>query len=289
MILSKWMYSSAIYNSMLNDHKTLDQKQDFGTLQESTNLIVKALEDILTRLSKLDLVSEEVLVDSYLTKGSLQNRGVSFFPELNPIVLKNMILLFELMFLNALIFKTILCQTGVTKALELAIEMVRLAQKKWEELNIGLLKSMNENLGQRIQFMKDSGRIYYNVCMLLICYLINKIELDYSLSQVRTRKQLHQENYLLSCELNRWLTDPQLNKFGPSFDPIISVLYKKFVMPAFAEGEKYRATELHHLTDPTLLNISLHTITCRYDRIQVQGDMVKDSILSKAGLLNFTK
>lgn len=193
------------------------------------------------------------------------------------------------MFLNALIFKTLLCQTGVTKSLELSIEMVRLAQKKWDEINIGLLQTMNPAFGQKVVYMKESGRIYYNVCMLLICYLINKIELDYSLSQVRTRKQLHQENYLLACELNRWLTDRQLNKFGPDFDPMVRVLQKKFISPAFAEAEKYRVTELHQLKDATLLNISLHTITTRYDRIKVQGDLVKDSVLSKAGLLNFTK
>ena len=193
------------------------------------------------------------------------------------------------MFLNALIFKTLLCQTGVTKSLELAIEMVRLAHKKWDEINIDLLVNMNPTFGQKVVNMKESGKIFYNLCMLLICYLINKIELDYSLSQVRTRKQLHQENYLLACELNRWLTDRQLNKFGPDFDPMVRVLQRKFIAPAFAEAEKYRLTELHQLKDATLLNISLHTITTRYDRIKVQGDLVKDSVLSKAGLLNFTK
>ena len=62
MIISKWTYSSAVYNSLLADFRSLDQKPDFGTLQESINLLVKGLEDILTRLCKLDLVAEEVFV-----------------------------------------------------------------------------------------------------------------------------------------------------------------------------------------------------------------------------------
>lgn len=287
MIMSKWMYASAVYNSIIFDYKSLDQKPDFGALQESINTIVRAVEDALTRLIKLDLIADQVFVGLGLMQARIQDRAASFFPELNQSVLKNMILLLEIIFCNTLIFKSILCQTGVTKSLELAIEMVRLAEKKWGQLNVAMIQSMNPELGQRVLHLKETGRIYYNVSMLLICYLINKIELDYSLSQVRTKKQLHQENYLLGCELHRWLTDRQLNKFGPDFDPLVAVLYKKFVAPAYVEAEKYRATELHNLKDQTLLNVSLHTITSRYDRIQVQGDMVKESVLSKAGLLDF--
>ena len=193
------------------------------------------------------------------------------------------------MFINALIFKTILCQTGVTKSLELAIEMVRLGQKKWEEINVALLQNMNSVFGQKVAQMKEAGKLYFSISMLLICFLINKIELDYSLSQVRTKKQLHQENFLLANELQRWVSDPQLNKFGPSFDPMVVVFFRKFIQPGLAAAEKYAATELKQVKDETLLNISLHTITSRYDRILVNGDMVKESVLSKAGLLNFTK
>ena len=131
------------------------------------------------------------------------------------------------MFCNALIMKTVLCQTGVTKSLELAIEMIRLAEVKWSQININMITNLNPQIGQKITFMQQASRIFYNICMLLICYLINKIELDYSLSQVRTKKQLHQENYLLAGEMHRWLTDPQLNKFGQNSDTFISVLNKK--------------------------------------------------------------
>lgn len=214
---------------------------------------------------------------------------MSYFPELNPAVLKGFILFYEIMFCNMLIFKTLLFQTGVTKSLELAIEMVRLAEKKWGEVNFGLFQNLNPQLGQKLVYMHQASRIYYNVVMLLICYLINKIELDYPLSQVRTRKQIHQENYLLGCELHRWITDPQLNKFGASFDPLVTVLYRKFIADAYAEAERYRVSELHQLKDEQLLNVSLHTITIRYDRIKVQGDMIKESILGKANLTNFSK
>lgn len=64
MVVSKWMYAASVYNSLLADFRSLDQKPDFGTLQESINLIVKGLEDILTRLCKLDLIADDVFVGS---------------------------------------------------------------------------------------------------------------------------------------------------------------------------------------------------------------------------------
>lgn len=62
MVVAKWMYASAVYNSLLGDYRAMDQKPDFGGLKESTDLLVKGLEDILLRLTKLDFVSDEVFV-----------------------------------------------------------------------------------------------------------------------------------------------------------------------------------------------------------------------------------
>lgn len=192
------------------------------------------------------------------------------------------------MMANMLIFKSILCQTGVTKGLELALELVKLAEHKWPEL-LAIFERLNLPMAPGLKTMSGWCRVYYNVCKLLLCYLMNKIELDYSISQARTRKQLHQENYLLACEMHRWLTDRAINPFGASFDPLIAVLNKKYIQEAIQSTTKYRQSELAHLSDEQLLNMSLSTITARHERLEVQGDMVKDSILAKAKLAGFTK
>lgn len=62
MVISKWAYCAGIYNSILPDYLKLETAPDFGTLQESTNVIVKGLEDILIRLTKTDFLSEEIFV-----------------------------------------------------------------------------------------------------------------------------------------------------------------------------------------------------------------------------------
>lgn len=201
---------------------------------------------------------------------------------------KAYLLLYEIIFNNLLIFKSILCQTGVTKALELALELIKLAEHKWPEL-LGIFERLGLPLASTLQVMSQCNHVYYNISKLLICYLINKIELDYSISQQRTRKQLHMENYYLAVEINRWLTDKNLNRFGSSFDPIMAVLNRKFIQEALQSSFKYRQSELAGISDEVLLNTSLSTITSRHDRLELQGDMVKDSIIAKAKIAEITK
>lgn len=191
--------------------------------------------------------------------------------------------MYEVMFCNMLVFKSIICQTGVTKGLELAFEIIKAAEHRWPEL-LSTFTKLGLPLALKLTVMSQSCHIYYNICKLLICYLLNKIELDYSISQVRTKKQLHQENYLLASEMNRWLNSPQVNKLGPAFDPLVVVLNKKYIQEAVQASSRYRQTELAHLTDEALLNMSLSTITDRHDRVDVHGDIVKDSIKAKAGI-----
>lgn len=62
MVIAKWAYCSGVYNSVLPDYLRLDAAPDFATLQESTNIVVKGLEDILIRMTKLDYMSDEVFV-----------------------------------------------------------------------------------------------------------------------------------------------------------------------------------------------------------------------------------
>lgn len=62
MIIAKWAYCAGVYNSVLPDYNRLESAPDFATLQESTNILVKGLEDILIRLTKLDFISDQVFV-----------------------------------------------------------------------------------------------------------------------------------------------------------------------------------------------------------------------------------
>lgn len=187
-----------------------------------------------------------------------------------------------------LIFKSILCQTGVTKGLELALEIIKLAEQKWPQL-LASFQELDLPLLEKVTKMSRQSHVYYNVAKLLICYLINKIEIDYSISQVRTKKQLYQENYILAVQMMKWLTNTNLNPFGSNFDPLMAVINKKFVEEAVQTSFKYRQTELAHLSDEALLNASLSTITNRHDKIELQSDLVKDSIMTKANLVGFTK
>ena len=126
---------------------------------------------------------------------------------------------------------------------------------------------------------------FYNVCKLLCVYLINKIQIDYPISQVKTVKQIQQENYLLACELQRQLTDKQANAFGAGFDPAVRLLHSKFLKDAFAAADLYAKTSLHNLREQNLLNISLNDITDRYDRLyRPDEDMVKANTQAKMNI-----
>ena len=136
-----------------------------------------------------------------------------------------------------------------------------------------------------IKVLVSKSTPFYNVCKLLCVYLINKIQIDYPISQVKTIKQIQQENYLVACELQRQLMDKQANTFGASLDPSIRLLYNKYLKEAFASADLYSKTSLHNLREYNLLNISLHDITDRYERLyKPEDDMVKANTQAKMNI-----
>lgn len=204
-------------------------------------------------------------------------------PEFNPEVIKAYILLFEVLFENALILKSLVTQTGVTKGLMLALELVvqgeaKLAPLKLAFMNLGL------PLLTSVLDLIERSHVFYIVVRMLSCYLMNKIQLDYPLSQDKTFKQLKQENFLLACELQRQLLDKQVNKLGPEFDPAIRLIWKNFLNEVVQTAEKYRKTELPHLNDSTVLNLSLSDIIGKYEVAKSTDDLVKVNIYQKAKL-----
>jgi hypothetical protein len=62
MMLSRWVYASTIYNNLLQDYHQLDSHQTFQGLQDSVNLFVRSLEDILVRLTRFEYCQKEIWV-----------------------------------------------------------------------------------------------------------------------------------------------------------------------------------------------------------------------------------
>lgn len=62
MVISRWIYVFTLYNNLLLDYRQLDTQPQFQGLQESVNLFVKSLEDILIRLTKLEYCQDQIWV-----------------------------------------------------------------------------------------------------------------------------------------------------------------------------------------------------------------------------------
>lgn len=192
--------------------------------------------------------------------------------------------MFETLFCNSLIVKTIVMQTGVAANLEVAIQLIMLGQAKSHQLDFEFGK-LQLPLAGHIRQLIMKGQVFDNVCKLLSVYLINKIQIDYPISQAKTVKQIQQENYLLACELQRQLTDKQANPFGAGFDPAVRLLHNKFLKEAFAAADVYNKTSLHNLREHNLLNISLHDITDKYERLyKPDEDLVKANTQAKMNI-----
>lgn len=175
-------------------------------------------------------------------------------------------------------------QTGVTKALQLNIHIIMLAELKADEL-LAKFFIVPSGLTQVIPQFVAQSKVLYNICKLLSCYLMNKIQLDYPTSQAKTRKQLKQENYMLACEIQRFLLDKIANPFGPGFNPMLRLLNNKFINEAIQFIESYRKTELHNVKEPELLNLSLNDIISKYQQgFDPHDDMVKTNVWDKTKL-----
>ena len=62
MIMARWVYVISIYNNMLLDYKQLDTQPNFQGLQDSVNLFVNSLQDILIRFTKFEFCQEQIWV-----------------------------------------------------------------------------------------------------------------------------------------------------------------------------------------------------------------------------------
>jgi hypothetical protein len=62
LVISRWVYVFTIFNNLLLDYRQLDNQTNFQGLQDSINMFVKSLEDILIRLTKFEYCKEEIWV-----------------------------------------------------------------------------------------------------------------------------------------------------------------------------------------------------------------------------------
>lgn len=262
-ILARWAYVSTVYNSLvLPKYREIDIQPNFGALQDSLKQIVKGTKDGLLRLKKIEKILPASLVASTLPQQRLNKSKFLSFPELNHHAVSAYIILFEVLFCNAMIIRALITESNVTKTLNIALQLIGTG-----EVRLGLLQhafaQLPFGIASQVEALVKEVALLYTVCKLLTVYLLNKMQLDSPLSQTREKRFLRRENYLLAKEINFRTNHPATNPNGPYSNPFLRLLLTKHLKEAWAFAEQYEKTELHN-ADPEVLAISMDTITGRH-------------------------
>lgn len=181
--------------------------------------------------------------------------------------------------------KIFILETGVTAKLMINLELILCSQKKLPELQLAVSKMPNNPFTLALQNLIVAAPIFYDVSKLLVCYLMNKIQIDYPISQQKTYKQLNQENFLLANELQRYIYEVVPKYRGNQNWPFFDLLIKTFLVDAFKFKENYERNELKTLQDRDLLNQSLNDIIGKYEeKANTKDDLVRINAYDKAKL-----
>lgn len=218
-------------------------------------------------------------------------------PELNLYVLRAFILLFEIMFTNATILKLLLIVGGVTKNLQLNLELIALGEYKISQLvrafeTTGLGESYNH---QAKDFVQKCDVFYKLVKVLTLSELNNLRTTCGGLSNKVTKKQTDYENYILGCTVNQLLSNKEHNKLGLNYDALPRLVMSRLGFKLLEETKKYAErgqVEVLRgsISDSHILNLTIEDIMKHYRQTPVgdfsllQNDMIKVDIQAAAGL-----
>lgn len=161
-----------------------------------------------------------------------------------------------------MIVRALVTESNVTKTLNIALQLIATG-----EARLGVLQhsftQLPFNIAPQVDVLAKKLAIFYNVSRLLAVYLLNKMQLDYPLSQEKLKRQLRRENHVLAREINARVNMPNLNPFGHSSDPFLRLLHVKHLREMWVFADNYERTELKD-ADTDLLNISIRDIVARH-------------------------